>query len=206
MIERAIQTILVDLLIPELKQIGKCRAPVPIFSNVQLARWLTEPRRHQHRRHLRPGNALLPHRQQPFAQILKPNPAPQCQRQIHIAELTRTLDADAPQPNRHRDVSAAVIKQLRLLGNANQMTRQRPRLNSTLLIQFAQMRHCLLDDAPADTNTAHQPPVTVNLAVLLANRTAQIHAPSEPTAPPKKTPKVGTTRPNQLRALPNLLI
>ena len=62
-IEAAIQPILVDLLIAELKQIAKRRAAIPIFGNVQLARRLAEARRHQHRRHLRPGNALLTNRQ-----------------------------------------------------------------------------------------------------------------------------------------------
>jgi hypothetical protein len=32
----------------------------------------------------------------------------------------------------------------------------------------------------------------VNLPILLANRVAQIHAPSEPPAPSKKIPKVVT--------------
>ena len=58
MIEAAIKTILVDLLIPELQQIAERRAPVPILGNVQLARWFTEPRRNQHGRHLRPSDLL----------------------------------------------------------------------------------------------------------------------------------------------------
>ena len=53
-IEGAIKPILVDLLIAELKQIAKRRATIPILGDVQLARRLAQPRRHQHRRHLRP--------------------------------------------------------------------------------------------------------------------------------------------------------
>ena len=59
MIERAVEPILVDLLVPELQQIAKRRAPVPVLGDVQLARRLAQPRRHQHRRHLRPGTRLL---------------------------------------------------------------------------------------------------------------------------------------------------
>jgi hypothetical protein len=44
--------------------------------------------------------------QQPLVQILKPNPALQRQGQIHIAKLTRTLDASAFQPDRRRKVVA----------------------------------------------------------------------------------------------------
>ena len=139
----------------------------------------------------------LPDRQQPLAQLLKPRPAPQRQRQIHIAELTRALDANALQAHRHRQMLAAVVEQLRLLGCADQMARQRPRLKPSVLIELAKLRHRLLDHAPADAHAAHQAPVAVNLPVLLANRVAQVHAPSQPPPAPKKIPKVGTTRPNQ---------
>jgi len=67
MIEPAIKTILVDLLIAKLEQIAKRRAAIPILGNVQLARRLAEPRRHQHGRHLCPRDALLANRQQPLA-------------------------------------------------------------------------------------------------------------------------------------------
>ena len=122
----------------------------------------------------------LPDRQQPLAQLLKPRPAPQRQRQIHIAELTRALDANALQAHRHRQMLAAIIEQLRLLGSADQPARKRPRLNASVLIELAKMRHRLLNDTPPDAHAAHQPPIAVNLPVLLANRVAQIHAPSEP--------------------------
>jgi hypothetical protein len=59
---------------------------------------------------------------------------------------------------------------------ADQMPRQRSGFKATVLVELAKMRHRLLDDAPAHANTAHQPPIPVNLPVLLANRMAQIHA------------------------------
>src|SRR5258707_9512771 len=195
-IEPAIQPILVDLLVTELEQIRERCASIPVLSNMQLARWFAKPRGDQHRRHLRPRDALLADRKQPLAQSLKPGSAPQGERQVHVAELTRALDANALQPHRHRQLLAVIIKQLRLLGIANQPARQRPRLNATVLVEFAKMRHRLLDDPTPDTNAAHQAPVAVNLPVLLANRVAQVHAPSKPPPQRKKIPEVVTTRSN----------
>ncbi len=68
------------------------------------------------------------------------------------------------------------------------------------------MRHRLLDDAPPDTHAAHQAPIAVDFPVLLANRVAQVHAPSEPPPQQKKIPKVVTTRSNHPRASSNPLI
>jgi hypothetical protein len=184
MIEAAIEAILVDLLIAQLKQIAQCRAAIPILRNVQLARRLAQARRHQHRRHLRPGNALLTNRQQPLAQLLKPDAAPQRQRQIHIAELARALDADALQANRHRPMFAAIIKKLRTLRGADQMPRQRPRFDAARFIEFAKMRHRLLNDPPSDPHAAHQPPIAANLAVLSQRRVAQIHGGESRYDPP----------------------
>src|SRR5216684_5737503 len=189
MIEAAIKAILVDLLIPELQQIAERRAPVPILGNVQLARWLAEPRRNQHGRHLRPCDALLAHRKQSLAQLLKARPAPQRERQIHIAELTRALDANALQTHRHRQMFAAIVEQRRLLGSTDQSARKRSCLNASVLIELAKMRHRLLDDASPDAHAAHQAPIAVNLPVLLANRVAQVHAPSEPLRGERKYPR-----------------
>src|SRR5204863_8809902 len=114
---------------------------------------------------------------------------------------------NALQPYRHRhQLLAAVLEKLRLVGSANQPMRQRPRLHPPLLIELAKMGHCLLNDATTHTNTANKTPIAVNLPVLLANRMAQIHVPSEPTVPLKKIPKVFTTCSNQLRAPSNRLI
>src|SRR5262249_48176423 len=93
-----------------------------------------------------------------------------------------------------------------LLGRADQMAGQRPRLKPTVLIEFAEMRHGLLNDPPSNAHTAHQTPIAVDLAVLLANRVAQIHAPSQPPKSQKKIPKVGTTHPNHCQTLRNPLI
>ena len=59
---------------------------------------------------------------------------------------------------------------------------------------IAKLRHRLLNDAPPNTNATNQATITVNLAVLLSNRVAQIHAPSQSDSLPKKIPKVATTR------------
>jgi hypothetical protein len=66
-IEPAIQPILVDLRIAELQQVAKRGAAIPVLGDVKLARGLAQTRRRQHRRHLRPGDAFLAHRQQPPA-------------------------------------------------------------------------------------------------------------------------------------------
>jgi hypothetical protein len=174
--------------------IARRRAPVPIFGNVQLARWLAEPRRNQHGRHLRPCDALLAHRKRSLAQLLKARPAPQRERQIHIAEPTRALDANALQTHRRRQMFAAVVEQWRLLGSTDQSTRKCSRLNASVLIELAKMRHRLLDDAPPDAHATHQAPIAVNLTVLLANRVAQVHAPSQPPPRRKKIPKVVTLK------------
>lgn len=90
-----------------------------------------------------------------------------------------------------------VSEQLPLLRLTDQMARQRPGLESTVLIELPQFRHGLLKDAPTDADDAHQAPVAMSLAVLLAGRIAQVHGPlSKPSGTQKKTPKVGTTRPN----------
>src|SRR5262245_14717966 len=206
MIEAAIKAILVDLPIAELQQIAKCRAPVPILGNVQLARRLAEPRRHQHACHRRPGNAFLAHRKQSLAQLLKARPTPQRKRQIHIAELAGALDANPLQAHRNRQMFAAIIEQWRLLGSTDQSARKNSRLNASVLIELTQMRHRLLDDASPDAHAAYQAPIAMNLSVLLANRVAQVHAPSEPRPQPKKIPKVVTTRSNHPRAPSNPLI
>ena len=177
MIEPAIEPILVDLLVTELKQIRKRRSSIPVLRNVQLARWLAEPRGDQHRRHLRPRNALLADRKQPLAQSLEPGAAPQRERQIYIAELTWTLDANALQPHRHRHLLAAIIEQLSALGSANQPPRQRSGLHVALRIQFAELRHRLLDHTTPNTHAAHKAPVAMNLPILAYRRVAQIHAP-----------------------------
>ena len=184
-IERAIEPILVDLLIAELQQIAKRRAAIPVFGDVQLARRLAQSSRHKHRRDLRPGDAFLAHRQQAPAQ-LQPQPTPQGERHIHIAKPTRALDANALQSNGRRQAFAAVIEQRRLFRGADQPTRKRARLNPSVFIKLAKVRDRPLDHPPSNVNAAHQAPITMNLPILLANRMAQVHAPSEPITGRKK--------------------
>jgi hypothetical protein len=59
------------------------------------------------------------------------------------------------------------------------MPPQRPRFKATTFIKFAEMRHRLLNDATPNPHAAHQTPIAMNLAVLLASRVAQIHAPNQ---------------------------
>jgi len=146
---------------------------------MQLARRRAQPRRHQHGGDLLPGDAFLACRQKIGAQRGQARPAPQRQRQVHIPELPRALDADALQPHRHRHIPAAVVEQLRLLWLPDHMPRQHPRRDPALLVELAKVRHRLLDHPLADTHAAHQAPGAVRLAVLLANRMAQVHAPAQ---------------------------
>src|SRR4029078_12494895 len=122
------------------------------------------------------------------------------------AELAGALDANPLQAYRNRQMFAAIIEQWRLLGSTDQSARKNSRLNASVLIELTQMRYRLLDDAPPDPHTAYQAPIAMNLSVLLANRVAQVHAPSEPRPQPKKIPKVVTTRSNHPRAPSNPLI
>jgi hypothetical protein len=84
---------------------------------------------------------------------------------------------------------AAVIEQLRLLGGADQPAGQRPRLNPAVLVEFAKMRHRLLDDTPPDTNAGYQAPIAVSLSILFANRVAKVHAPSDHLGSERKYPR-----------------
>ena len=175
-IKAAIEPVLVDLLVAKLQKIAERRPAIPVLGNVQLARRLAEPRRDQHRRHLRPGDALPAGRQQPLAQILKAHPAPKRQRQIDIAKPPRALDADALQANRYGHVPATVVEQLRVFRSADQTPREPACFDAAPLVKLTQMRHRLLNDPPSNSNAANQAPIAVDLPVLPARRVAQIHA------------------------------
>src|SRR5580700_10110948 len=186
MIESAIEAIFVDLLITELQQIAEGRTPVPVLGKMQFACGFAQSRRHQQGGDRLPGGAFLAGRQHLIAQLYKARPAPQRQSQIHIAKLTRALDANAFQEHRHRHISTAIVEQLGLLGCADQMLRKRACLEPTMLIKLAEMCHRLLNDTPPDAHAAHQTPIAVDFTVLLANRMAQVHAPPESPSPQKE--------------------
>ena len=166
-IERAIQPILVDQIAIELQQIAKRRAPVPVLGDVQLARRLAQPRRHQHRRHLRPGTRFLADGSSLLAQIGQARAPPQRQRQIDIAELPRAFDPHALQAAPAPSLLRAIVEQASLLGLPDQLPRQRPRLKPSALVELAELRHRLLDNATANPHAAHKTPVAMDLAVLL---------------------------------------
>jgi hypothetical protein len=107
---------------------------------------------------------------------------------VDIAKLARALNANALQSDRRRQMFAVVVEQRRFFRDADQPARKRARLDSSALIELAKMRDRLLDHPPADPNAAHQAPIAMKLAVLLANRMAQVHAPFEPTTDPSKIP------------------
>jgi hypothetical protein len=187
MIERPVQPVLVDEVIAQSQQIRERRATIPVLGDMQFARRLAKTRRHQDRGDGRPWHRFLSARQQPVAEVREPRPAPQRQGEIDVAELPRALHANALQPDGHRDIRLAVVKQVRLFRRADQAARQSAGSNLTARIKFAEMRHRSLDDPPAMTLAAHEAPVAMRLAVLLANRVPQIHAPSQPT--PKRSKK-----------------
>lgn len=72
---------------------------------------------------------------------------------------------------------AAIIEQLRALGSADQPVRQRPCLHATLLVEFAELRHRLLNHPTTNAHAAHNAPIAMNLAVFAYRGVAQIHAP-----------------------------
>ena len=84
---------------------------------------------------------------------------------------------------------AAFIEQLRLFRRADQPAGQRPRLNAAVLVEFAEMRYRLLDDTTPETNATYQAPIAVSLSILLANRVAQVHAPSDHLGSERKYPR-----------------
>jgi hypothetical protein len=86
---------------------------------------------------------------------------------------------------------AAIIEQPRALGSADQPVRQRPCPHATLLIEFAELRHRLLNDPTTNTHAAHNSPIAMNLAVFAYRGVAQIHAPkSIRLAAPRKYPRL----------------
>ena len=99
------------------------------------------------------------------------------------------------QPDRHRQMAGAVLEQRRLLRCADQSARQRARFEAAAFVEFAEMRNRLLDHSPPHPDAAHQRPVAMDLAVLLASRVAQVHAPSKSRPPAKEMAMVATTRP-----------
>ena len=199
MIEAAIKPILVDLFLAQLEQIAQRRAAVPVLaqcatrSTARRTAPQPAPQPSSTRR-----SCSLPDGSNRSQSSSSPRPAPQRKRQINIAELPRTLDAKRLQTHRrgHRNPVITVIEQRRLLGRADQMARQRPRLEAALLIQFAKMGNRLLNDTSADANAAHQAPIAMDLAVLPACRMTQIHAANHNRlAASEERPLVGTTRP-----------
>ena len=148
--------------------------------------------------HAMPGLHGGHDRLQGAAPCLATAPAPDIRRQTGASvRYGRPSDEPAPSDARCRPQTACLLRA------PDQMTRKRTRLDATARVKLAEMCNCLLDHTPAHPHAAHQPPITVDLPVLLHRRVAQIHAPS------KLNPErnlVGTTRPNPIFPTANPLI
>src|SRR5690606_8070222 len=104
----------------------------------------------------------------------------------------------ALQTHPNRLLARADVKQIRLLGLADERARQRACTQPSRFIELSEMRNRLLDDPAPHPNRAHQPPRAMNLAVLLPRRVAQVHGrASKRTSMPLPRGQVGTTRPFQ---------
>jgi hypothetical protein len=69
-----------------------------------------------------------------------------------------------------------IVEQARLLGLADQMPRQRPRLEPASRVELAKLRYRLLNDAATNPHAAHETPVAMDFAVLPPRCVAQVHA------------------------------
>lgn len=93
-----------------------------------------------------------------------------------LAESSSLRVASRGMRGEHPDkMCAAIVEQHCLLGRADQRLRKCPRFESSVFIEFAEMRHRLLNHATPDADTAHQSLVAMHFAVLLASRVAQVH-------------------------------
>jgi hypothetical protein len=113
----------------------------------------------------------------------------------------RAKDAAASRTVGGRATPAARIARLAVGCGAERTMKRLPSFNAAALVKLAKLRHRLLNDAPPDAHAPHQPPVAVDLPVLLANRVAQIHAPSESAASTRCTSRKIAKMDLQLRKL-----
>ena len=128
-IQRAVQTIVVDPLNRQSKQIFQGGGAVPSFGDVQFARRLKQSGDDQYRRHLRPRNRFPALRHQLCAQFLQFEHAPQLPSQPDPAEPARALQADSIES--YRDallIGRGCFKQFPLLVATADVLRQQPAL------------------------------------------------------------------------------
>src|SRR6266446_10625827 len=100
-IQRPVQAIVVDPRGGHAEQILERRRAVPVLRDVQLARWLTQARDDQHRRHLGPRDRRPRSEEERGAQRLEAQRPPQRPAEPDIAKRASPLDADSLEP--HRD-------------------------------------------------------------------------------------------------------
>ncbi len=101
LIQRAVETLVVDPLARQPQQVFQRALTVPIFSNVQFAGRFGQARDYQHRRHLGPRDRFLARWHQLCAQFVQLERAPQLPSQPDPAEPARTLDAHSIEPDRY---------------------------------------------------------------------------------------------------------
>ncbi len=196
LVQRPVQSLLVDLVHRHPEQVVQRRLAVPVLRDMQLARRLREPGQHQDRRHRRPRHLLPTGLDQLLEQHVKPQRPPQQPSQPDIAKLPRTLEPYPPQLDRHRLGRLLLrIEQARHRGTRSaDVLGQGARLRPSRSVQLAQCRHRLLPHTPTHAHAAHQTPVHVRLAVLAHRRMTQVHALPSPilcTARERRIKRVG---------------
>jgi len=199
-IQRAVEPIVVDPLGGQPEQILERGLAIPVLGDVQLARRFTQPRDHQHRRHLRPRHGLSACRQERGAQLLQSQRPPQRPSQPDVAERARALHAQPLESDRDGLFSRRrLFEQLVLLAPAGDLLREQPRPRAPLAVEFAEVRDRFLHHLPAVPHRAHQPPVPVRPSALPHHRVPQVH-PTPPrtrgyryNARASQGQKVGTT-------------
>ena len=181
-VEGAVQPVVVDLRARDLEQVLQRGAAVPVLGDMQLARRLAQAGEHQDRGHRRPGHRLAPRRQQLRAQGVQPQRAPERPPEPHRPERPGALQADLIQPHRDRLARRALrFEQLVLRAASGDLLGQGARLGAALCVQFAEVRHGLLDDPAAAANRADQAPVRVRLPPLPPHGVPQVHSPPPPS-------------------------
>ena len=170
-VERPVQTVVVDPLHRHAQEIRQRRPPVPILGDVQLARWLAQPRNHQDRRHRRPRHPLTTRRHLLDTKPIELQRAPQPPAQPDVAKTPRPLQPNLLQPNRHRLASIpGQLEKLVLLAPARDLQRQPPSPRASFPVKLAQLCNRLLHHLATTTNRPHQSPIGVRLAVLADRR------------------------------------
>ena len=145
----SVQPRLIDLLDGHTEQVVQGRLPVPVFRNVELARWLRESGQHQDRRNGRPRHILTTRFDQGIEQRVKPQGAPQPSSQPDISKLPGPLEPHPLQLDGHRlrGLLLRVEPVSRDSARATNLPSQGTRLGTPRGVQLSQRRHRFLADS-----------------------------------------------------------